>query len=110
MTIEGLVESRGGSRLADPGKPRIAAEDTAQYAGKGRAISMPKWATATPRRGAGIDLDFKDSYCQFNVMHLKPGRTYPLTVPWEFGATGTVWPCLGGLGRRHRSQPGSTSW
>ncbi|WP_167857976.1 DUF1326 domain-containing protein [Mycobacterium sp. DL99] len=68
LKIKGLVESRGAPlpglgrgalanniRLSTPDGPRYI------YAEMGTG-----WTTAR----AGIDLDFSDSYCQFNVLHM----------------------------------------
>jgi hypothetical protein len=68
ITIEGLVESRGtplpkplsqglpnNIRLNTPDGPRYI------YAEMGNGNTTAR---------AGIELDFKDSYCQFNVLHM----------------------------------------
>jgi hypothetical protein len=68
LTIEGLIESRGtplprplsrglpsSIRLNTPDGPRYI------YAEMGNGNTTVR---------AGIELDFKDSYCQFNVLHM----------------------------------------
>lgn len=68
MTIDGLVEARGEplAHPANPGLPtkiRISTPEGPRYLyaemGNGNATAR-----------AGIELDFTNSYCQFNVMHL----------------------------------------
>jgi hypothetical protein len=68
LTIEGLVESRGTPlpRPLSPGLPnriRLSTPDGPRYI----YAEMGNGNTAAR---AGIELDFKDSYCQFNVLHM----------------------------------------
>ena len=69
LTIEGLVESRG-TPTPQVRRTEVCRAGYASVRRRGRAISMPRWATATRTVRAGIELDFKDSYCQFNVLHM----------------------------------------
>jgi hypothetical protein len=68
LTIEGLVESRGTplhkpSNRGLPSRIRLSTPDGPRYL----YAEMGNGNTAAR---AGIDLDFKDSYCQFNVLHM----------------------------------------
>ena len=68
LTIEGLVESRGTPlpRPLSPGLPnriRLNTPDGPRYI-------YAEMGNGNPTARAGIELDFKDSYCQFNVLHM----------------------------------------
>ena len=68
MTIEGLVESRG-EPLAIPGNPGLPPRIQLSTP-EGPRYLYAEMGNGNTTARAGIDLDFKDSYCQFNVMHL----------------------------------------
>jgi len=68
MTIEGLVESRG-EPLGNPGKPGLPPRIQLSTP-EGPRYLYAEMGNGNTTARAGIDLDFKDSYCQFNVMHL----------------------------------------
>ena len=68
MTIDGLVESRG-EPLAQPGNPGLPPRIQLSTPEGPRYLHAEMGNGNTTAR-AGIDLDFMDSYCQFNVMHL----------------------------------------
>jgi hypothetical protein len=68
MTIEGLVESRG-EPLAQPGNPGLPPRIQLSTP-EGPRYLYAEMGNGNTTARAGIDLDFKDSYCQFNVMHL----------------------------------------
>jgi hypothetical protein len=68
LTIDGLVESRGAplprsGRQALANNIRLSTPDGPRYI---YAEMGTGWTTAR----AGINLDFDDSYCQFNVLHM----------------------------------------
>jgi hypothetical protein len=68
ITIEGLVESRGAplpkpSSQALPNKIRLNTPDGPRYI-------YAEMGNGNTTARAGIELDFKDSYCQFNVLHM----------------------------------------
>lgn len=68
VTIAGLVESHGAplGRPGSPGLPsniRISTPDGPRY------IYAEMGNGSTTAR-AGVELDFTDSYCQFNVLHM----------------------------------------
>ena len=70
MTIDGLVESRGDARSsAPPGEPGLPPRIQLSTP-EGPRIPIAEMGNGNTTARAGIDLDFKDSYCQFNVMHL----------------------------------------
>src|SRR6202140_5373595 len=68
MTIEGLIESRG-EPLANPGNPGLPPRIQLSTP-EGPRYLYAEMGNGNTTARAGIDLDFKDSYCQFNVMHL----------------------------------------
>lgn len=68
ITIEGLVESRGTplpKPLSQglPNKIRLNTPDGPRYI-------YAEMGNGNTTARAGIELDFKDSYCQFNVLHM----------------------------------------
>ena len=68
VTIEGLVESRGTplSMPNNPGLPsriRLSTPDGPRYL-------YAEMGNGNTTARAGIELDFKDSHCQFNVVHM----------------------------------------
>ena len=68
MTIDGLVESRGTPlpRPSNQGLPkriRLSTPDGPRYL-------YAEMGNGNTTARAGIELDFKDSYCQFNVLHM----------------------------------------
>ena len=68
ITIEGLVESRGTPlpkplSQALPNKIRLNTPDGPRYI-------YAEMGNGNTTARAGIELDFKDSYCQFNVLHM----------------------------------------
>jgi hypothetical protein len=68
VTIEGLVESRGTPlpkplSQALPNKIRLNTPDGPRYI-------YAEMGNGNTTARAGIELDFKDSYCQFNVLHM----------------------------------------
>ena len=68
MTIEGLVESCG-EPLANPGNPGLPPRIQLSTP-EGPRYLYAEMGNGNTTARAGIDLDFKDSYCQFNVVHL----------------------------------------
>jgi hypothetical protein len=68
LTIEGLVESRG-TPLPGPssqGLPRRIRLNTPD----GPRYILAEMGNGNTTARAGIELDFTDSYCQFNVLHM----------------------------------------
>jgi hypothetical protein len=68
LTIEELVKSRGTPlpRPVSPALPnriRLSTPDGPRYI-------YAEMGNGNTTARAGIELDFKDSYCQFNVLHM----------------------------------------
>jgi hypothetical protein len=67
LTIEGLVESRGTlpkpSSRGLPSRIRLNTPDGPRY-------FYAEMGNGNTTARAGIELDFTDSYCQFNVLHM----------------------------------------
>jgi len=68
LTIEGLVESRG-TPLPSPHNGALANRIRLNTPDGPRYIYAEMGSGNTTAR-AGLDLDFTDSYCQFNVVHM----------------------------------------
>jgi hypothetical protein len=68
MKIDGLVESRG-EPLAHPGNAGLPTRIQLSTP-EGPRYLYAEMGNGNTTARAGIDLDFTDSYCQFNVMHL----------------------------------------
>jgi len=68
LTIEGLVESRGTPLpgTLSPGEPSRIRLDTPE----GPRYLYAEMGNGNTTARAGIELDFKDSYGQFNVLHM----------------------------------------
>ena len=68
LKIQGLVESRG-TPLSNPSNPGLPSRILLNTPDGPRYIFAEMGNGNTTTR-AGIELDFKDSYCQFNVLHM----------------------------------------
>jgi hypothetical protein len=68
LTIEGLVESRGAP-LPSPHNGALTNRIRLNTPDGPRYIYAEMGSGETTAR-AGINLDFKDSYCQFNILHI----------------------------------------
>jgi hypothetical protein len=68
VTIDGLVESHG-TPLLRPGSPALS-NNIRLNTPDGPRYIYAEMGNGSTRARAGIDLDFTDSYCQFNVLHM----------------------------------------
>jgi hypothetical protein len=68
LTIDGLVESRG-TPLPKTGSTALSNKIRLNTPDGPRYIYAEMGSGNTTAR-AGIELDFRDSYCQFNVLHM----------------------------------------
>jgi hypothetical protein len=68
LTIEGLVESRG-TPLAKPGNPALPSRIRLSTP-EGPRYLYAEMGTGNTTARAGIELDFIDSYYQFNALHM----------------------------------------
>ena len=69
LTIDGLVESRG-TPLPSPPSPILASHIRLTTPEGPRYIYAEMGNGNTTARAGGISLDFQDSYCQFNIVHI----------------------------------------
>lgn len=68
LTIDGLVESRG-TPLPNPGNPALPSKIRLSTP-EGPRYLFAEMGTGYTTARAGIDLDFTDSYYQFNELHM----------------------------------------